>query len=165
MKKSSSKTLYYILRFIDNALELLVLPLLLYRLVKEHKLYRVYTTILEKVINDNNEFYEFLEKYDFKVAWFDRLYSEQTIPDEMLVLNEDELYDVVIKALLPIRPILAKSLLIDVISPYIKRIALNKYLIILEPVNFIALKNRYIKLVVSLSLYILAAMVIMHYVA
>lgn len=108
---------------------------------------------MKDVINTNPEFFEFLERYKFTPDWLGRLYTPQVISKEFEDFNDDELYDITMRALLPMNKIIERNVLIDVVGITTKRVAKDIYIICLTPFN----QNkmfRYMKLLIaSIMLY------------
>ena len=153
VKKSSSKLKWRLYYTVSTLFECIVFPVLLVRIRKEIKLYKKYTEIFQRTVNENEEFFKFLEQYNFRAGWFSRLYSNQTIPEQFMALTEDELYDKVEYTLLPMTKTIEKNVLINIISPYLRRIAIDEYVIILEPLNYLVIKRMLIKLAVTIITY------------
>lgn len=114
----------------------ILFPWVIIDFIREVKLYRRYTEQVRYVIDNNDEFFQFLEKFQFHPAWFTRLYSNQEIPEEFIGLDDDQLEAVTVKAIMPIRPMLAKSNLLSILTLRIERVAIDHYIVILEPENF-----------------------------
>jgi hypothetical protein len=140
-----------------------VIPVLIARLSKEIKLYRKYSSILKRVIIENNEFFEFLDKFKFNIAWFNRLYSIQKIPDMIIDQNEDEIYDSVVKALQPVYAMFEKAILVDVLSLRVIRKDIDAYILIFEPINYLVVKRYCIKLVLTIAAYAVIAFTFFHF--
>lgn len=138
----------------------ILFPWIIVDIILEIKKYKSYTELLKWTINSNQEFFDFLEKFNFMPAWFTRLYSIQEIPEEFMALDEKMLEGLTIKSLMPIRPMLAKSNLLSVLTLRVKRIDILRYIVILEPENFENLKNLIIWLASILITIILGSILI-----
>lgn len=114
----------------------ILFPWVIIDFIREAKLYSKYTDQVRYVIDNNEEFFKFLERFQFHPAWFTRLYSNQEIPEEFIGLDDDQLEAVTVKAIMPIRPMLAKSNLLSILTLRIERVAIDHYIVILEPENF-----------------------------
>lgn len=114
----------------------ILFPWIIIDFIREVRLYRKYTAQVRYVIDNNEEFFQFLERFQFHPAWFTRLYSNQEIPGEFIGLDDNQLEAVTVKAIMPIRPMLAKSNLLSILTLRIKRVAIDHYMVILEPENF-----------------------------
>lgn len=114
----------------------ILFPWIIIDFIREVKLYRKYTAQVRYVIDNNEEFFQFLEKFQFHPAWFTRLYSNQEIPEEFIGLDDNQLEAITVKAIMPIRPMLAKSNLLSILTLRIDRVAIDHYIVILEPENF-----------------------------
>ena len=64
-----------------------------------------------------------------------RLYSIQKIPKEFQDFDEDELYDITMRSMLPMRSLIERTVLIDVIGIVVNRINQEYYSITLTPAN------------------------------
>lgn len=114
----------------------ILFPWIIVDIIREIKKYKSYTELIRWTINSNQEFFDFLEKFNFMPAWFTRLYSVQEIPEEFMTLDEKMLEGLTIQSLIPIRPMLAKSNLLSVLTLRVKRLDILRYIVILEPENF-----------------------------
>lgn len=114
----------------------ILFPWVIIDFIREAKLYSKYADQVRYVIDNNEEFFKFLERFQFHPAWFTRLYSNQEIPEEFIGLDDDQLEAVTVKAIMPIRPMLAKSNLLSILTLRIERVAIDHYIVILEPENF-----------------------------
>lgn len=129
------KILTSIYHFIKYVFLTIMLPINIAMLVYEYIRFRSYITILKQVINNNVEFFEFLERYKFMPDWLGRMYSPQTIPKEFSDFNDDELYDITMRSLLPMNKIIERNVLVDVVGITINRIDKDIYIICLTPHN------------------------------
>lgn len=125
-----------LMQFSKYVLELFIFPYTLGRLIYEYIMFRKYVKILQRVINNNDEFYNYLEKLDAQVDWLGRIYTVQPIPKEFRDLTDDELYDITMRSLLPMTKMLEKNVLVDVCSVIISRIDNETYIVCLTPFNF-----------------------------
>ena len=114
----------------------ILFPWVIIDFIREIKLYRRYADQIRYIIDHNEEFFQFLERFQFHPAWFTRLYSNQEIPEEFIGLDDAQLEAITVKAIMPIRPILAKSNLLSILTLRIERVSIDHYLVILEPENF-----------------------------
>lgn len=114
----------------------ILFPWIIVDIIREIRKYKSYTELIKWTINSNQEFFDFLENFHFMPAWFTRLYSVQEIPEEFMTLDEKMLEGLTIQSLIPIRPMLAKSNLLSVLTLRVKRIDILRYIVILEPENF-----------------------------
>lgn len=139
----------------------LFLPVAMVRVVDEINTFKKFTGYLRNVVNSNNDFYQYLEKLDFKLDWLNRLYTIQAIPKEFQDFDEDELYDITMRSMLPMRALIERTVLIDVIGIVVNRINQEYYSITLTPSNqrnmFDAIRAIFVSffiLVISFSMYI-----------
>lgn len=104
-----------ILNFLFFTSLLFCLPFTLYKLIREIGIFKRNIKIMNRVINNNDQFFDFLDKHGFIPDWVGRLYSPQTIPQEFSDYTEDELYDVVMRAMITsLQHILNQNILLDV---------------------------------------------------
>lgn len=129
------KILKLLYDFIKYVFFIIMLPITIIMLIYEYVRFRKYVNILKQVTNSNVEFFEFLERYKFTPDWLGRLYSPQIIPKEFSDFNDDELYDITMRSLLPMNKIIERNVLIDVVGITIRRIDKNIYVICLTPYN------------------------------
>lgn len=150
--------------FLKYVLEIFVFPYTLVRLIIEYFLFRKYIKILHKCINSNDDFYQYLEKLDSHVDWLGRIYTVQAIPKPFRDFNDDELYDITMRSLLPMTKILERNVLIDVCSIIINRIDDESYIVCLTPFNFPKLLH-YIRMTfISLIVCVIEILVILTYI-
>lgn len=142
----------------------ILFPWIIVDIIREIKKYKSYTELIKWTINSNQEFFDFLEKFHFMPAWFTRLYSVQEIPEEFMTLDEKMLEGLTIQSLIPIRPMLAKSNLLSVLTLRIKRVDILRYIVILEPENFRNLQALIIWLASILVTIILGITLVLIYV-
>ena len=116
-------------------LSYIILPVALYRLVIEWQTFRKFIELLKSTVNSHNDFYQYLESLDFRLDWLNRLYSIQKIPKEFQDFDEDELYDITMRSMLPMRSLIERTVLIDVIGIVVNRINQEYYSITLTPAN------------------------------
>lgn len=123
-------------QFSKYVLELFIFPYALCRLIYEYVLFRKYVKILRRVVNNNDDFYNYLEKLDCQVDWLGRIYTVQPIPKEFRDFSDDELYDITMRSLLPMTKMLERNVLVDVCSIIISRVYEDAYIVCLTPFNF-----------------------------
>lgn len=140
-------------------------PILVFEFIKETRLYKQYTRIVRNAIDNNEEVFDFFERFHFYPAWFTRLYSVQDIPEEFMGVSEETLESLTIQSIMPIRPVLAKANLLTILHLKVERINVLKYVIILEPENFQKCWTLFWWMVGSIGFYILwiATLVILAY--
>ena len=88
------------------------------------------------MVNNNDDFYNYLEKLDCQVDWLGRIYTVQPIPKEFRDFSDDELYDITMRSLLPMTKMLERNVLVDVCSIIISRVDEDAYIVCLTPFNF-----------------------------
>lgn len=85
--------------------------------------------LIHNVVNTDQDFYNFLEKYEFIPDWIGRLYSAQPIPKIFKDFTEDELYDVVMRTIrTSIVPIFERNNIIDVGAITVVRLNEESYI-------------------------------------
>lgn len=140
--------------YVFEVIAFIIFPINLIRLIKEIKQYRKYATLIKYTIDHNESFYSFLEKYRFYPAWFTRLFSVQPIPEELVGLSDEQLYEMTVKSMLPVRSMVEQTNLLQVIELYIVRNRIDEYTIILQPCNTLNCKSLINKVVLSICLWI-----------
>ena len=145
-------------QFVIYVLEVIFLPVTLVLLVVEWFKFKKYIKIMSKVINTNDEFYRYLEKLEFRTDWLNRLYTVQPIPKAFRDFNDDELYDVTMRSLLPMMKMIEKNVLVDVCSVIISRIDEESYIVCITPYNFPKFRTLLTVSIISVFLYFIAAL-------
>ena len=140
--------------YVFDIIAFIIFPINLIRLIKEIKQYRKYTTLIKYTIDHNESFYSFLEKYRFYPAWFTRLFSVQPIPEELVGLSDEQLYEMTVKSLLPVRSMVEQTNLLQVIELYIVRNRIDEYTIILQPCNTLNCKSLVNRVIFAICLWI-----------
>lgn len=120
---------------IVRVLSYILLPVAIVRVVIEYKTFKKFIGYLKKTINTHNDFYQYLETLNFKVDWLNRLYSIQAIPPEFRDFDEDELYDITMRSMLPMRALIERTVLIDVVGITVTRLNEEYYSITITPSN------------------------------
>lgn len=114
---------------------ILFLPISVFLLIWHWVIFYKYKQLLVNAINTNDEFYLYLNKLNFIPDMLGRLYTVQEIPKEFSDFNDDELYDITMRSLLPMIKLIETNVLVDVISTIIKRINSDSYIVMLTPKN------------------------------
>lgn len=92
-----------------------ILPISMIMIIKEWFIFKRNIKIMQTVINNNQSFFQYLDKWGFIVDWVGRLYSVQIIPKEIRDYTEDELYDIVMRSIVTsLQHILNENILLDV---------------------------------------------------
>lgn len=140
-------------KFTYYFLSIIFLPLSLYRFIKEVYIFNRNVKIMKTVINDNNEFFNYLDSNGFSVDLIGRLYSAQHIPLEFQDFTEDELYDVVMRAIVTsLQHILNKNILLDVVGITTRKKSKEIYLLNITSNNEQILRTSYKLFIGSLIL-------------
>lgn len=147
-------------KFSKYVLELFIFPVTLVLLIVEYLRFRKYIKIMKRVINNNDEFYKYLEKLDCQIDWLGRIYTVQPIPKEFRDFSDDELYDITMRSLLPMMKMLEKNVLVDVCSVIISRIDNESYIVCLTPFNFPAFLH-YVKMTIASAIILIAEVVLL----
>lgn len=134
---------------IVRVLSYILLPVAIVRVVIEYKTFRKFIGYLKNTINTHNDFYQYLETLNFKVDWLNRLYSIQAIPPEFRDFDEDELYDITMRSMLPMRALIERTVLIDVVGITVTRLNEEYYSITITPSNQRMMFDSFKALVVS----------------
>lgn len=147
-------------KFSKYVLELFIFPVTLVLLIVEYLRFRKYIKIMKRVINNNDEFYQYLEKLECQVDWLGRIYTVQPIPKEFRDFSDDELYDITMRSLLPMMKMLEKNVLVDVCSVIISRIDNESYIVCLTPFNFPVFLH-YVKMTIASAIIFIAEVVLL----
>lgn len=134
---------------------IICLPYTFFKLIHEYILFKRNINILSRVVNKNEAFFEFLNKYGFSVDLLGRLYAPQTIPYEFIDFTEDELYDVTMRAFVTsLQETLNKNILLDVCGITVNRKRNSDiFLVNITSSNENILKNYFSYFIISLSLF------------
>lgn len=135
-KQYSNKFVADLVKVLSTIGQTLCWPILLFKFLRELRLYKQYGATIRYAIDNNEEVYDFMERFHFYPAWFTRLYSQQDIPEEFVGVSDEVLEGLTIQSIMPIRPMLAKANLLSILTLRIERISITSYLVILEPENF-----------------------------
>lgn len=157
---SHSVARFWAYYFMLSVVEVLFLPLIAYRTIKEIRLYRKCSARVYKAVNDDKEFFNFLDKHGFTVARFTRLYTVQEIPKELKKLEEHELSERIIQNMLPLQPIFERNQLLDILVTDFMMIDEESFVFAMEIFNFKPMIRFVIKLAISILLYITAAILL-----
>lgn len=114
-------------------LNVALLPIAIVTFILQFIKLKKYTNIMINVINSNNEFFKYLEKFNFTPDWLNRLYTVQDIPKPFVDFSDDELYDVTMRSLLPLKELISQNVLIDVCGVVTYRVSETKYIVMLTP--------------------------------
>lgn len=134
---------------IVRVLSYILLPVALVRVIIECKTFKKFIGYLKNTINTHNDFYQYLETLNFKLDWLNRLYSIQAIPPEFRDFDEDELYDITMRSMLPMRALIERTVLIDVVGITVTRLNEEYYSITITPSNQRMMFDSFKALVVS----------------
>lgn len=134
---------------IVRVLSYILLPVALVRVIIECKTFKKFIGYLKNTINTHNDFYQYLETLNFKLDWLNRLYSIQAIPPEFRDFDENELYDITMRSMLPMRALIERTVLIDVVGITVTRINEEYYSITITPSNQRMMFDSFKALVVS----------------
>lgn len=134
---------------------IVVLPISIINFIIQYKKFKKYVNVIKQAVNDNEDFYNYLNKFDFVPDWLGRLYSIQPIPKEFRDFTEDELYDITMRSLFPLMKLLEKSVLIDVCSVIISRNTEQLYTVTLTPYVWPQFRNALITLFFSVIVNII----------
>lgn len=104
-----------VFNFLKYVFFVVFLPLSLVNAIYQYFKFKKTLRLIHNVVNTDQDFYNFLEKYEFIPDWIGRLYSPQPIPKIFKDFTEDELYDVVMRTIrTSIVPIFERNNIIDV---------------------------------------------------
>lgn len=134
---------------IVRVLSYILLPVALVRVIIECKTFKKFIGYLKNTINTHNDFYQYLETLNFKLDWLNRLYSIQAIPPEFRDFDENELYDITMRSMLPMRALIERTVLIDVVGITVTRLNEEYYSITITPSNQRMMFDSFKALVVS----------------
>lgn len=141
--------------FLKYVFMIVVLPISIINFIIQYKKFKKYVNVIKQAVNDNEDFYNYLNKFDFVPDWLGRLYSIQPIPKEFRDFTEDELYDITMRSLFPLMKLLEKSVLIDVCSVIISRNTEQLYTVTLTPYVWPQFRNALITLFFSVIVNII----------
>lgn len=147
-------------QFSKYVLELFIFPWTLGCLIYEYIKFRKYIKIMQRVINNNDDFYNYLEKLDCRIDWLGRIYTVQPIPKEFRDFTDDELYDITMRSLLPMTKMLERNVLVDVCAVIISRIDNESYIVCLTPFNFPVFLH-YVRMSIASLVILVAELVIL----
>lgn len=125
-----------IIEYVCNILRFLLIVPNIAKLIVTINEYKQYAEIVKSVINTNDKFYDFLEKYHFYPVRFTRLMSVQQIPEQFIGLSDEELLAITTRSLFPIRKIVEETRLLEILTIKIVNRKVHQYAILLEPKNF-----------------------------
>jgi len=134
---------------IVRVLSYILLPVAIVRVISECKTFKKFIGYLKNTINTHNDFYQYLETLNFKLDWLNRLYSIQAIPPEFRDFDENELYDITMRSMLPMRALIERTVLIDVVGITVTRLNEEYYSITITPSNQRMMFDSFKALVVS----------------